>query len=509
MTTQLTSNRIQLDQPLSEVNGANLRVSPSDRRTIEQALSDAAAQGGTAFIVEPLTVVGSDPGEYVLSQTPSDPDNVVVFVVGGTAQYPVTDFVVELDTLSGFVKKVRWSGLGLEVSDGSQLLFIYSVGVNTTPVTGIGEERIVHDVFVDNAVFTNKYFDLDFAPSNATNVIVHIVGGTTQAPGVDYIITGDDTVPTPILRRLSWNGYDMEDILIENVTRFRIEYSIKGTLLLNATDVTVDTSSFNSFPITLANVQEVLDWIDDNLAGGITLYDTILDWETVDRTGTAENTSLIKKEGIYLYDPTATDLPGVGYLEPSVGGGLGVLEIPHIDEISAAIAADTLQCAPSVTEELDFGIIPGEDISTLNVDYLGAEPGDIVGAVCLQAIDPRLILSSRVDTRGEVSISLYNISANPITPPVDDWNIVLIKPKKNVFYNRKSLRIYYSLLANEYALSSDLENDLSVPENEAAFRLLIENDFRRNVLIADPTIKALIQGSTIADTAMTDVAGAY
>jgi hypothetical protein len=66
---------------------------------------------------------------------------------------------------------------------------------------------------VENRILTtieisNKYMVLAIAPTNLSKVTVSIIGGTEQANGVDFIMTGQDSG-----KRLSWNGTPLDGML--------------------------------------------------------------------------------------------------------------------------------------------------------------------------------------------------------------------------------------------------------------------------------------------------------
>lgn len=95
-------------------------------------------------------------------------------------------------------------------------LDLVGAGSGGGPPSSIDDNVFVELRTLTNAEATNRELTLTATPTDATKVILDIVGGTPQVPGDDFQVTG---------AILSWNGLALETILEEN-DNIRITYFI-------------------------------------------------------------------------------------------------------------------------------------------------------------------------------------------------------------------------------------------------------------------------------------------
>lgn len=236
-------------------------------------------------------------------------------------------------------------------------------------------------------------------------------------------------------------------------------------------------------------------WIDYFANGGALVLRNTLDiWRAIDRTGAYEGNEIVKGQGLYRYDPDATDKPGEGFLEPDTGGGLGILESAHPDAMSAMLAAFIPEILPPASGVLTFSAgaatinVPGAVAAVSPVVQLGP-PSGFAG----QAL-------GRVSADGVVTIQTSGGSPDGL------WSVTVTQPNSMPIITTRGLKIFVNLIGGIYT-SISLETDLGIADNEAAFNLLVNSRQHRAALLDGGTIQAIIAGSATADAIMLATGG--
>jgi len=229
------------------------------------------------------------------------------------------------------------------------------------------------------------------------------------------------------------------------------------------------------------------------LLGG---FFTLSNWGDEVRSG--EELSLIKNQGIYRFDPDATDEPGEGFQPLDVGSGLGIIEAPSADAISAMLSAFIPEILPPVTASLDFGSTAQSAISTATVTVPGAQVGDTVSLGAPSTIEAGFLWSGFVSATDTVTIRLAKITTGTVDPAVGTWAVTVTRPNSMPVITTRGLKIFVNLMAGIYT-SGTLETDLGIADNEAAFNLLVNSKQHRAAILDGGTIEAIIAGSAIAD----------
>jgi len=238
-----------------------------------------------------------------------------------------------------------------------------------------------------------------------------------------------------------------------------------------------------------------LNWLFSRmgLLGG---FFTLSNWGAEVRSG--EELSLIKNQGIYRFDPDATDEPGEGFQPLDVGSGLGIIEAPSADAISAMLSAFIPEILPPVSASLDFGSTAQSAVSTATVTVPGAQVGDIVSLGAPSTIEAGFLWSGFVSAANTVTIRLAKITTGTVDPAVGTWAVTVTRPNSMPVITTRGLKIFVNLMAGIYT-SGTLETDLGIADNEAAFNLLVNSRQHRAALLDGGTIEAIISGSATAD----------
>jgi len=241
-------------------------------------------------------------------------------------------------------------------------------------------------------------------------------------------------------------------------------------------------------------------WVDYFANGGALVLRNSLDaWRDVDRTDASEGNEVVKGNGLYRYDPDATDTPGEGFLEPDTGGGLGIIEAPHPDAMAAMLAAFVPEILPPVQAVLNFDSVSAGAVGTpLTVTVPGAVVKDQVILGPPSGIDTGLMWAGFVSAADTVQIRLFNGTGSPINPAEATWSVTVVRPNSMPVITTRGLKIFVNLIGGVYD-STSLEADLGIADNEAAFNLLVNSRQHRAALLDGGTIEAIISGSATAD----------
>lgn len=238
-----------------------------------------------------------------------------------------------------------------------------------------------------------------------------------------------------------------------------------------------------------------------SLLGG---FFTLSNWGNEARSG--EELSLIKNQGIYRFDPDATDEPGEGFQPLDSGSGLGILETPSADAMAAYLSAFIPEILPPVSASLDFGSTAQSAISTATITVPGAQVGDVVSLGAPSTIESGFIWSGFVSAADTVTIRLAKITSGTVDPAIGTWTATVIRPNSMPVVSTRGLKIYNNLIAEIYD-STSLEADLGIADNEAAFNLLVNSKQHRAAILDGGTIEAIISGSATADATILATGG--
>jgi hypothetical protein len=307
--------------------------------------------GGDAFQTQTLQAdpAGGTVGgltEYVLPNTPSDPDAVTITLDDGTIMFQPGDFDV-VDDGSGNIRKVVWTNPPylMETLLGPNQKFNVNYGTGelsgSAVVTGgIQTKQLNFEGDGSGTVYdgaaSQTYFDLPETPSDPLDVIVFIVGGSIQVNGTDFSVIDDGTGE---IRRVDWTSLPSPNLgdEIELGTKIVALYSTGALAAQTAPAVAVlpNPASFDPSGLLLAggfgpgdSVQdalEILDTIDSDIVpledpdanysgilGGLTTGDTIedalqaldlLDSSAIPTDDTAPYTGFLNDQGITSGDP--------------------------------------------------------------------------------------------------------------------------------------------------------------------------------------------------------------
>lgn len=232
---------------------------------------DLTSIGGSSTKVEPVVVDSTILANkyYDLDLLPSNQNNVRVFLIGGSSQYPGDDFVLTLDGGS-LLKRVSWNALGLEslLVLGDKLLFVYET---TAEIAGISSGPItlkMESLTLTGTDISNGYIDLAELPLDYTQVPLFIAGGTVQIYGTDYSIIPDGLGD---LRRIDLSTLISNGDVVSGdtlVTLYNIGSGAGGAI--RSEHIEVDTSTFTNNLSTLtppSTLQETLEAVDQMVTG--------------------------------------------------------------------------------------------------------------------------------------------------------------------------------------------------------------------------------------------------
>lgn len=241
-------------------------------------------------------------------------------------------------------------------------------------------------------------------------------------------------------------------------------------------------------------------WVDYFANGGaLVLRASYEAWKAIDRTDAEEGNEIVKGQGLFRFDPDATDEPGEGFLEPDTGSGLGIIESPHPDAMAAMLAAFVPEILPPVQAVLNFDSVSAGAVGTpLTVTVPGAVVGDQVILGPPSGIDAGLMWAGFVSAADTVQIRLFNGTGSPINPAEATWAVTVMRPNSMPVITTRGLKIFTNLIGEVYD-STSLEADLGIADNEAAFNLLVNSRQHRAALLDGGTIEAIISGSATAD----------
>lgn len=243
-------------------------------------------------------------------------------------------------------------------------------------------------------------------------------------------------------------------------------------------------------------------WIQYLSNGGANVIRASMDaWQAI-TSRSVQGLEWIQGLGAWIFDPTATDMPGEGCLQADSGAGRAFLESAHPDLIQAYMSAFVPEILPPVTASLNFASISAGAVGTLTITAPGAAAGDLVQLGPPSGINAGLMWSGYVSTANTVTIRLLNTTGSPIDPAESTWAVTVTKPNAMPVITVRGLRLYANLMGNAYVSSAALNIDLSIDPNEAGFHLLLNSVQHRKALLANSEIKALIQGSAIANAVM-------
>lgn len=253
----------------------------------------------------------------------------------------------------------------------------------------------------------------------------------------------------------------------------------------------------------------ISEWIAYFASGGaVVRRDDVEAWQGVDRTDSLGGAEIIDTDGWVAYDPAAIDQPGEGFYEPDTGSGLGLLISPHVDAIWAYICAMYAEQLPPVTATLDYSSLNSNTEATLTITVPGATAGDIVviqePASLETGVEVRKKWVSADDT---VSITLRNDSGSPVDPASGDFTALVTKRNTTPPLTIRAMKMYLNLLGGQG--STALNADLGIAENETDFWLLASNTTYRELLLADASIKSIIQTAPLADAIMETIKPGY
>lgn len=158
---------------------------------------------------------------FDLPVVPIDPNNVLVQIVGGSAQRKLVDFDVITD--GSDIKRISWNGLRIDTLSQAPIgtEFVVSYGVSEATQ----DYRVKTESFtVDSAMLAAGAYDLAYPVADpTTGVLVEIIGGTAQRNGsaYDYVIAQS----TDNLPQLKWDTYGM-DSLVAKGTEISVTYGV-------------------------------------------------------------------------------------------------------------------------------------------------------------------------------------------------------------------------------------------------------------------------------------------
>lgn len=233
---------------------------------------DLLATGGSATKVEPVTVDSTILANkyYDLDLLPSSTENVRVFLIGGSVQYPNDDFELTVDGGS-LLKRVSWNGKGLDtiLVLGDKLLFVYET---TEEISGISSGPItlkIDPLSISAGDITAQYKDLTEIPLDYEQVALFVAGGTVQIPNVDYTIIPDgvgDLKRIDLATLISNGDVVAGDTL---VAMYNMGSGAGGAI--RSEHIEVDTTTFTnnlSGLVAPATLQEALEEVDQFVFSG-------------------------------------------------------------------------------------------------------------------------------------------------------------------------------------------------------------------------------------------------
>lgn len=369
---------------------------------------------------------------------------------------------------------------------------------------GGGGEVTKYQVFtLSGGNITNKYVDLLLTPTDPTNVRFFLGGGSIQDKTVDWNLITDGIS----VKRVSWNGLSLDGQLIAGDKIF-VVYTINTTSAAQAVNVQVDNiTPFTGLLAGATEVQAALDIIDAGSLGGVTEYADEAAWEAVNRTGGPEIIDFVEQNGFYEYEPTYTDLrDGEIILDPTTGSGRGILSTPHFDGLWAYLSPEIREILPVVQVSSTVSVANASYFD-ITVTVPGASEGDVVVVgPPYAAVSAGLICTGGVSAEDTVKIRITQFTGSPVSLATQTFSVQVIKSGYMPAITNRGVRIFNLLMSQTYT-SGTLQTDLLIVDNETDFRLMINSTWRRKALLADLAVKAIIQGSVLANAAMEDIEG--
>lgn len=234
------------------------------------------------------------------------------------------------------------------------------------------------------------------------------------------------------------------------------------------------------------------------------VFSSLSTWAS--ETRIASKAELVRGLGWLFYDYGNDEMAGEGVYPDDNDDGRGFIESTHPDAVMSMLAAFQAEVLPAVTASLNFGSTAQHVVNTLTVTVPGALPGDGVTLGPPSTIEAGFLWSGYVSAANTVTIRLAKIASGTLDPAEATWSVRVTRPNSMPVITVRGLKIFVNLIGEVYD-STSLEADLSIPENEAAFNLLVNSRQHRAAILDGGTIESIVSSSATADAIITASGG--
>lgn len=277
-----------------------------------------------------------------------------------------------------------------------------------------------------------------------------------------------------------------------------------GAEVLEPSDAWVKTAFITSEKPAAGHMNWVLKSLVALVINAIAVYSSMAAWAS--RSRTASRTELVRGLGWLFFEYGNDEMAGEGVYADDEDAGRGFIESTHPDAVLAMLSAFQAEVLPAVTASLNFGSTSQLVVNTLTVTVPGALPGDGVTLGAPSTIEAGFIWSGYVSAANTVTIRLAKVGSGTVDPAEATWSVRVTRPNSMPVITVRGLKIFVNLIGGAYD-STSLEADLSIPENEAAFNLLVNSRQHRAAILDGGTIESIVSGSATADAIITATGG--